>query len=95
MSFNFMTAITVPSDFGAQEKKIYHSFHFLPPICHEVMRRCCDLSFLNLSFKPVFLFFSFTLLKRLFSSSSLSAIRVVLSAYLKLLIFLSATLISD
>ena len=37
MSFNFMTAVTVPSDFGAQGK-ICHSFHFLPPICHEVMR---------------------------------------------------------
>ena len=33
-------------------------------------------------------------LKRLFSSSSLSAIRVVLSAYLRLLIFLPAILIS-
>ena len=41
-------------------------------------------------------FFSFspiTLIKRLFSSSSLSAIRVILSAYLRLLIFLPAILI--
>ena len=36
---------------------------------------------------------SFTFLKRLFSSSSLSAIRVVSSAYLKLLIFLLEILI--
>ena len=35
----------------------------------------------------------FTFLKRLFSSSSLSAIRVVSSAYLRLLIFLPAILI--
>ena len=36
---------------------------------------------------------SFTLIRRLFSSSSLSAIRVVISAYLKLLIFLPAIFI--
>ena len=40
-----------------------------------------------------FTLYSFTFLKRLFSSSSLSAIRVVLSAYLRLLIFLPAILI--
>ena len=34
---NFMAAVTVHSDFGAQEKKICHSFHFPPSICHEVM----------------------------------------------------------
>ena len=38
---------------------------------------------------------SFTFIKRLFSSSSLSAIRVVSSAYLRLLIFLPAILIPD
>ena len=36
---------------------------------------------------------SFTFIKRLFSSSSLSAIRVVSSAYLRLLIFLPSILI--
>ncbi|CAI9151685.1 unnamed protein product [Rangifer tarandus platyrhynchus] len=41
-----------------------------------------------LSFKPTFALSSFTFIKRLFSSSSLSAIRVVSSAYLRLLIFL-------
>ena len=45
-----------------------------------------------LSFKPAFSVFSLTLIKRLFSTSSLSAIRVVSSAYLKL-IFLLAVLI--
>ena len=54
--------------------------------------RCHDLCFLMLSFKPAFPLSSFTLIKRLFSSSSLSPIRVVSSAtsvvYLKLLIFL-------
>ena len=46
-----------------------------------------------LSFKPTFLLSSFTSIKRLFNSSSLSAIRVVSSAYLRLLIFLPAVLI--
>ena len=29
-SFNFVAAVTVPSDFGAQENKICHCFHFCP-----------------------------------------------------------------
>ena len=45
------------------------------------------------SFKPAFPLSAFTFVKRLFSSSSLSAIRVVSSAYLGLLIFLPAILI--
>ena len=49
--------------------------------------------FLMLNFKPAFSLSSFTLLKRLFSSSSFSAIRVVSSAYLRLLIFLLPLLI--
>ena len=51
------------------------------------------LVFWMLSFKPAFSFSSFTFLKRLFSFSSLSAIRVVSSAYLRLLMFLPAILI--
>ena len=47
-----------------------------------------------LNFKPAFSFSPFTSTMRLFSSSSLSAIRVVSSAYLWLLIFLPAILIS-
>jgi len=46
-----------------------------------------------LSFKPTFSLPSFIFIKRLFRSSSLSAIRVVLSGYLRLLIFLQAVLI--
>ena len=45
-----------------------------------------------LSFKPTFSFFSFSFIKRLFSSS-LSALRVVSSAYQRLLIFLPALLL--
>ena len=54
---------------------------------------CHDLSFWMLSFKPAFSFSSFTSIKRLFSSSSLSNIGVVSSAYLTLLIFLLAVLV--
>ena len=48
--------------------------------------------FWMLSFKPTFPLSFFTCIKRLFSSSLLSAIRVVLSLYLRLLIFLPAIL---
>ena len=51
------------------------------------------LAFWMLSFKPKFSLSSFTFIKRLFSSSLLSVIRVVSSAYLRLLIFLLAILI--
>ena len=51
------------------------------------------LVFWMLSFKPTFSLSSFTFIKRLFSSSSLSTIRVVSSAYLRLWIFLPAILI--
>ena len=35
--FNFMTAITICSDFGAPKNKVSHCFHRFPIICHEVM----------------------------------------------------------
>ena len=49
--------------------------------------------FWMLSFKPTFSLSTYTFIKRLLSSSSLSAIRVVSSAYLTLLIFLPGILI--
>ena len=62
-----------------------------PSISHEVMGPdAMILVFWMLSFKPTFSLSSFTFIKRLFSSSSLSGIRVVSSAYLRLLIFLPA-----
>ena len=65
-----------------------------PSICHEVMEPdAMILVFWMLSFKPTFSLSSFTFIKRLLSSSSLSAIRVVSSAYLSLLIFPPAVLI--
>jgi len=66
-----------------------------PSICHEVMGPDATiLVFWMLSFKPTSSLSCFTFIKKLFSSSSLSAIRVVSSAYLRLLIFLLANLIS-
>ena len=89
-----MAAVTIHSDFGAQENTISHCFYFPPSICHEVMGPdAMILVFWILSFKPASSCSSFTLIKRLFSSFSLSATRVVSSAYLRLLIFLSAILI--
>ena len=59
-----------------------------PSICHEMMGLdAIILVFWMLSFKPTFSLSYFTFISRLFSSSSLSAIRVVSSAYLRLLIF--------
>ena len=63
-------------------------------ICHEVMGLdAMILIFCMLSFKSAFSLSSFTFIKRLFSSSLLSAVRVVSSGYLRLLIFLPAILI--
>ena len=65
-----------------------------PSICQEVMGPDAMIYiFWMLSLKPTFSLSSFTFIKRLFSSSSLSAIRVVSSAQLRLLIFLPAILI--
>ena len=64
-----------------------------PSICHEVMGPdAMILVFWMLSFKSTFSLPSFTFIKRFFSFSSLSAIRVVSSAHLRLLIFLPAIL---
>ena len=91
MSFNFMAAVTICSDFRAQKIKSVTASIFSPSICHEVMGQdTMILVFLLLNFKPAFSLSSFTLIKRLFSSS---AIRVVSPAYLRLLIFLLEILI--
>ena len=76
-SFNFMAAVTIFSDFRAQENKLCHCFPIYLPWSDGT--RCHDLSLLNAEFKPTFLLSSFTFIKRLFSSL-LSAIRVVSSA---------------
>ena len=82
-----------PSAVVLEPKKIVsHCLHCFPIyVPWSDGTRCQDLSFLNVEFQANS--FSFTFIKRLFSSSSLSAIRVVSSAYLRLLIFLPAVLI--
>ena len=89
-----MAAVTICSDFGAQKNKVWRCFHCFPiyfPWSDGT--GCHDRSFWTLSLKPTFSLSTFTFIKRLFSSSSFSAIRVVSSAYLRLLIFLQAILI--
>ena len=89
-----MAVVTILSDFRVQEEEICHCFHlFLFYLAGSDGTGCHDLSFLILSFTLAFSLSSFTLNKRSFSSSSLSAIRVISSAYLRLLIFLLAILI--
>ena len=51
VSFNFMAAVTIGSDFGAQHHKVCHCFHFLPHLlAMNDGTRCHDLSFLNVEF---------------------------------------------
>ena len=65
-----------------------------PSICHEEIGPDAMILFVwKLNSKPAFSLSSFTFIKRLFSSSLLSAIRVVSSAYMRLLICLLAILI--
>ena len=83
-----------PSAMILEPKKIKFLTIFIVSlsICHEVMGLdAMILVFWMLSFKPTSSFSSF--IKRLFSSSSLSAMMVVSSAYLRLLIFTLAILI--
>ena len=65
-----------------------------PSIWHEVMGPDAMIFvFWMLTFKPAFSLSSFTYIKIFFSFSSLSAVRVVPSVYLRLLIFLPAILV--
>ena len=77
-----MAAVTICSDFGASQNKVSHCFSL--SVCHEVMGPgAMILVFWMLSVKPASSLSSFTLIKRLLSSSWLSAIRMVSSAYLR------------
>ena len=88
-----MAAVTVWRGFGAQENKICHCFHFFPfYLPWNDGTGCHDLSFFECWVLSQFFHSPLTFFKRLFSSSSLSAVRVVSSAYLRLLIFLPAIL---
>ena len=51
VSFNFMAAVTICSDFGAQENKVCHCFHCFPIyLPWSDGTRCHDLCFLNVEF---------------------------------------------
>ena len=89
-----MAVVNICSDFGAPPKIKFPTASIVSPsLCHEVMgQNAMILVFWMLCFKPTFSLSSFTFIRRIFSSS-ISAIRVVSSAYLRLLIFLPAILI--
>ena len=78
--FNFMAAVTI--FFGAQENKVCLCSHCFPiylpwdQMPWSCFFKCCILS-------QIFPLSSFIFIKRLFSSSSLTAKRVMSSAYLK------------
>ena len=91
-----MAAVNTCSDFGAQVNKVCRCFFcFLIYLPWSDATGCHDFSFsfLIFIFKLALSHSSFTLIKRLFGSSSLSAIRVVPSAYVRLLMFLPPILI--
>ena len=89
-----MATVTICSDFGDPKNKVWHCFHSFPIYFPWMMGQDAMIFvFCMLIFKPSVSLSTFTFINRLFSSSSLSAIRVVSSAYLRLLIFLSAILI--
>ena len=90
-----MAVVIVCSDFGAPQNKVSDCFHCFPIyLLWSDWTKCHDLRFLNVEFKPDVSLSSFTFTKWLFSFSLLSAMRVVSSAYLRLLIFLPAIVIS-
>ena len=62
-----MAAVTICSDFGAQENKVSHCFHCFPIYLPWINgTRCHDLHFSMWSFKSAFSLFSFTFIKWLF-----------------------------
>ena len=72
MSSDFMAAVTIHGDFRAQEEEICHYFHIFPFYLPVMGPDAMILGFLIFSFKPALSLSSFTLIKRLFSSSLLS-----------------------
>ena len=88
-----MAAGTICSDFQDQKKSLTVSI-VSPSICHEVMGPDAMIFiFWMLSFKPTFSLSYFTFIKSLLSYSLLSAVRVLSSVYLRLLMFLLEILI--
>ena len=87
-----MAEVTICSDFGAPKKSSLTLFLLFPHLFPMKWWNRMIFVFWMLSFKPHFSLSSFTFIRRLFSSSSLSAIRVISSAYLRLLIFFPQSL---
>ena len=84
-----MATVIICSDFGAPGNKVSHCFHYFSIyLPGSDGTKCHDIDFLNVKFKPNVSLSYFTFIKRLFSSSSNSAVRMVSSAYLKLMMFL-------
>ena len=80
------------------KKIVCHCYHIFPMKNFPILpgsdgTGCHDLSFFKVEFRASSITLLFPLIKRLFSSYSLSDIRVVSSAYLRLLIFFPENLI--
>ena len=96
--FRFVARVTIYSDLEPKKRKSVTTSTFLLSICHAVMGPdamilvCLFVCLFCLN--PTLSLSSFILIKRLFSSSSLSAIRVLSSTHLRLLMFLLPILIS-
>ena len=78
--FNFMAAITICIDFGAQKNKVWHCFHCFPiyfPWSDGT--GCHDLHFLNVEFRPTFSLSTFTFIKKgdiIFEGTDLCALNL-------------------
>ena len=95
MSFNSMAAVPICSDFRAQNRKSLTASSFSSSTCHEVMGPdAAILVFRMLSFQPTFFTLLFHPHRDALCPSSLSVIRVVSPAHLRLLMFLPVILIS-
>ena len=85
---------TISSDLGTWEKKYCHCFHFFPfYLPWSDWTGCHDLSFLNFDFLNQLFHSPLSSSSKDSCLSSLSAIRMLSSTYLKLFIFLLAILI--
>ena len=94
MSVKFVTTVAIHIDFGTKKIKLDTVPTVFPIYLPWSDRITCHASYLfwMLNFKAGFSLSSFIFIKMLFSSSSLSVIKVVSSAHLRLLIFLLAIL---
>ena len=89
---DFMSTVTIHSDFGAQENKICHYFHIFPHLSTKKWWDQVPSSWFFESWVVSQLYHSPLWLSSRGSLVPLSAIRTVSSAYLRLLIFLPAIL---